>query len=211
MPTTTKVKSAKTANKLKKSKTKNINLDKLGKAEARILIAKDALKQMKFWKITAGKYCEFNTVVPTGESLQKILPKVQQNCEVCAKGALFLSFVRKFNNVSTNDLNRQTSYDYNDWNNFNAEKEYVSADSGFICRKLEKYFTRTQLDLIEFAFEGEDVCGDTWQKTEEYQDKVRAYSQQFPDDEERLKVILKNIVRNGGTFKPEANKKGEVF
>ena len=57
-----------------------------------------------------------------------------------------------------------------------------------MCDHLLKYFSEAQLKLVEDAFEG-------WNKLQEY------YSQ-YPKDKQRLAAIMKNIIRNKGTFKP---------
>jgi hypothetical protein len=176
--------------KLKKNKTilasiakANRAYRKATKAQRRVLIAKDALAQLNIGVIkpAAGfAYLErypMTKLVPVGEavSLQVLLHSpTPPECRCCARGALFVSAVRFRNDceVDSEKLNRSAS-----------------------CFSDLPEFTPTQADRIECAYErfGDEKKG-TWSYKflSEVENKDKAT---------RLALILKNIIRNKGTFR----------
>lgn len=153
-----------------KSKTK-----KLTKAEQRVIIAKDALKQLlsKRFIATEGVYvegkaddkaCEFADTDVQYLFLDKKMPP----CVVCARGALLVSAIRKYDDVTG---------DQYVW-----EPEIAS----------KRYFSLPQLVLMEAAFE-------EWYYTSY---KAASFGGQFEESKDRLEAILKNVIKNKGTFKP---------
>jgi hypothetical protein len=102
-------------------------------ADMAVKLAKDVLAQLdkRLYKVKTGDY--FNPymyanyrALPDEADLKKNLPLVQKKCEVCADGALFLSLVRKENNVTV--------------------------EEGWNRKRLEDKIGE-QTNLIEFAFE----------------------------------------------------------
>lgn len=175
------------------------------KQKQRIAIAKDAIKQLSVWNVGGGGYCSFGEkVLPEGKNLKKVLPDLEAGCNVCAKGALFLSFVHKYNKITTDEVR-------NSWGESRI-------DNYLILEKLTPLFSQEQLDLIERAFEGYDEIEDEekygfvkvdvgWGECE--YGIVYSYYEVYTDHAQRLEVILKNIIRNNGTFKPQKDKKGQ--
>lgn len=151
---------------------------RLTKAEKRVAVAKDALKQLHTEKYLAetGTYIGCNIDDTLGsdwrpDQAQKEL-KTMKPCSVCARGALLLSAVRKFNEATVSDV-LQT-------------KEWPSAD----------LFGWEQLSLIEAAFE-------LWEENGgKPMPKAFAFGNKFTNDHDRLVAILKNVIKNNGTFKP---------
>ena len=178
---------------------------KLTKEQKRVLIAKDALAQLMLGKIKVKQNTGFvvfaeraiekikrAVLKDSSIELKKLLPKVVDDCTVCAVGALFLSHVRNFNNfrakraTTTNGIvDSVCPREYH--NGYGHVKDGTN--------KVLKYFDIDNLILIEKAFEG-------WWSDYDYVN-THQYIIDYPNSRTRLKVILKNIIRNNGTFVPE--------
>lgn len=109
------------------------------KAEKRVIIAKDALIQLRREKFRAAHcYVSFDNMIPvTDKQLQDVLPQTGQ----C--GATFISSIRKFNDFTVKQLN--------------TEKDCTivyGTDGSVVSKALCKYFDKLQLILIEYAYEG---------------------------------------------------------
>lgn len=156
----------------------NIAFLKLSPAQKRIAIVKDCLAMLRSRscpEITPGTYCH----IPDGDnyenrSLQEILPSLQSSCRVCAMGALFLSHVRKANNVDAGD-------------------HFFDED---IIEEMKGYFSESQLRSIEKAFESTSYYDE--EDTSDLSDKWYSH---YPDPKKRLIAILQNMLENGGKFK----------
>jgi hypothetical protein len=93
------------------SKSKVVTKKKLTPAQMRVEVAKDVLKQLKAEKYIAqrGTYFvvdEWSDNATTydftiGKDLKSELKLKVNTCSVCALGALFCSYVRKFDNVKS--------------------------------------------------------------------------------------------------------------
>lgn len=104
-----------------------------GKQLARIAIARDVLKQLPYWNVRQGIY--FGTVkeLPAGKDLRTVLKELpKKECSVCALGSCFLSFVNKYDRVTTG---------------------YGGTSINTIFTSLKLIFEHQQLRLIEYAFE----------------------------------------------------------
>ena len=168
------------ATKTLKKAAKKALKKKLTKAEMRVAVAKDALKQLELEKYKAcrGTYVDWNLEDKIRESdedeqVQKIIKEHESTCQICARGALLMSSIRKFNDVTVKDFNK------------NWEK------------KSKQIFSTQTLELAEIAFE-------RWNKLDHNAKQDRAYNFgiKYSYDNERLKAILKNIIANKGEFKP---------
>lgn len=102
-------------------------------------------------------------------------------CEVCAIGGLFVAAVIRHNGIVMS----------------NAEFNHTNPDGGVtagrwsLTQYLGRWFSDVQLDLMESAFEG-------------YSDeRSRGIYLNYPDDADRLRAIMANVIRNGGTFCPK--------
>jgi hypothetical protein len=102
-------------------------------------------------------------------------------CQVCMTGAMFLAQAVRDTDCKVKNLL------------WNQGREL-----------LLKYFSQEQLDLIEVYFEGHVY---SWNKTLykgfDEDEKAHQFVQQHPNDSKRMKLILRNIVKNKGTFAPE--------
>jgi hypothetical protein len=166
-----------------------VEVNKMTKKE-KLLVAccKDALKQIKAkrYHVGTGAYCVLPEMTYDvagsfiGKQLQKVLPKMNP-CTVCAKGALFLSLVRKKNS-------------------FKLSEDTINSGEVDVFPKLKKHFNQTTIALMECAFEGPHNVYTALNADEEK--ATDAFSERYDDDVKRLKAILKNVIKNRGQFKP---------
>lgn len=153
--------------------------DKLSENEKRVAICRDVIARIDAQKIRpnhghffSGKEEVYeNVTVPVQEQINNT------TCSVCAKGAIFCSWVGNFNNVDHAQLK------YSD--------ELVSSWSRHVPELME-IFGREMLDNLEAAFEGAIYC---WHYDE---DVARHYADAFVDYD--LRGIMEYIIANGGEF-----------
>jgi len=152
-----------------------------------VIILSDALAQLKVeaYNANPGSYISIDLDEAIGgiknsdnnKELKAFLPKLvtsSKPCNVCAKGAIFLSGVRKYNNFTIGD----------------AKECSLDDVAGNKARDLVGY---ENADLMEQYFEGWDDDG-TGQADE--------WEEKYPDPTDRLIAILKNAIKNKGTFTP---------
>lgn len=144
------------------------------KAQMRIAIAKDAIKQIngKAYRMKRSNWASWE-----GERIdQQILAADKPpKCECCAMGAALLSSIRLYDECA-------------------IDRRHASSNETHI--QLEKFFSGSQIALIESSFEDGDgyYIGTT--------KKTRLFYARHPNDTKRALAIFRNIVRNKGTFKP---------
>jgi hypothetical protein len=206
-----------------------------------VAVAKDVLAQLKLkkikFKIDSGY---LRGEIPLAEldkekGLQEQIDVVQKNCEVCALGGCFLSYVRLYNHVEFDTV-------VGEKDEFNMEtREYAPVgyradlDDDVLLEKLADLFTPVQMGLIELAFEcPSERDRDSWlnyQFTSKLKDSVGlgdydnvppakertakkwdvihntlAFGRRFKKADDRITAIMKNIVRNKGKFVPPKKK-----
>ncbi|KKN74685.1 hypothetical protein LCGC14_0388870 [marine sediment metagenome] len=177
------------------------------KAQLRVEIAKDVLKQIKAKKITieCGAYFTYKTKKGAqykGRQLQEVLPKLKE-CKVCALGSLFYSHIIKNNDfkISANGLG---GTDLN--------------GHGDRLRNSILGFSEAQLELIECAFESNDyymMCSErgtysgkvissaiSYRSTHDLSNGSVFDKDPKKNDKPALIHIMKNVIKNKGTFKP---------
>ena len=174
---------------------------KLTKAEIRIAIAEDVIAQIKSnkYKPTQGSWVE----VASGEPYEDWLyynaqdckvdvrdyTKNIKKCHVCALGSLFVSAVNKYNNV------------YGTYDSLSFEQVFHTIAIGKKTSPLLRYFSISQLQLIEFTFE--NGMGYNYNLGDEVVErKALEFYKQYPNMKDLLLAIMKNIIKNKGTFKP---------
>lgn len=171
---------------------------KANAAQKRVLIAKDVLEQLKAGKIKATRGCFLRIRSLSGlltnrdaaykESLQATFLRGDiEQCEACADGALMLSCTLFNNKYSTG----APFYNLDVW--INSKKSMKN--------KLNVIFSRSQLRLIENAFEKGDGAFQKFKKTPEAKKAIQ-FGRRFSTPKNRLKEIMKNIVKNRGAFVP---------
>jgi hypothetical protein len=210
---------------LSEVKRRNSLFKKASLAEKRVLIAKDVLEQLRKGKFKPERsvfvdsylFDEDNLDKNKDKSLQHALLEKNANCECCAQGALFLSCTLYNNKVQLSDF----SYD--------DDGKYISSNIGRaiyhnfkITNGLNRIFTRRQLVLIEIAFE-RGAGFFNWDKSSQLKIPVtlvekaiefcnkyyirenHRVSDGFQADKNQkdaMVAIMKNIIKNNGTFIP---------
>lgn len=161
--------------------------NKLSKSEKKIAIIKDVLLRLKKQNIVAerGDFMKIPYLFEGKNNFNLkdfINNKETKDCEVCAKGALFCSWVGINNEFTSKD-------------NVNAENDSKS------ILVMSSVFTLKQLSLIETAFECKYF---PWNEklTDKEIDKCSDFGEKYQEDGDRLVAILKNMLKNNGVFKP---------
>lgn len=170
------------------------------KAQKRVMIAKDVLGQIKTNRYLAesGTWVEPNfsrnsrvsEICDSPEtSIQDTFKdKTIESCTVCALGGLFMSCINLNNNTTLRD--------------FDEEADDLGAlidGNRKLSNSLNRIFTREQLILIEQYFEE----GAGYFYRDDDCDLLDSFVDTYPDEQDRLKAIMENIIENKGTFKPE--------
>lgn len=191
------------------TKSKKIPFENLSKDDQRRTLAKDCLAQIeaKEFKIDTRSYINVRVnekflKANIGKQVNKIIPELK--CEVCAKGALFLSHINRFNDCKIADESEHFLAGIDELQN--------DDETAPIYKRLRGIFSALQLDMIETAFE-QRVCEDSTKKLSLYYNdgwrdpypsrlgqKCRDFSK-LENPTQRLKEILENIIING-KFKP---------
>lgn len=175
---------------------KKEKFEKLSKSEKRVLIAKDVIKALNMRKLVAqhGTYMrvddpKLKRTVLGNKQLSDVFDKAtkkKDSCHVCALGACFVAGVQRFNNVVATDIGYSAKTEIDDLNNDDTMRDF-----------LVDYFSMEQLHLIENCFESSDAM-ELAPSGEDWKPKL--------EGTERMIAIMKNIVKNKGTFKPKGLK-----
>lgn len=157
---------------------------KMSKAEVRVRIAKDVIAQVKVGRFIAstGRYLGLPGGALPDDGYGELSSEVvdvqtvvkDRECRVCALGSLFVAAVDRYN---------ECQLPADDLGNRSPLAEYLA-----------RVFTPTQLNKIEAAFEGRSFSHD-----DDYYGE--GFCHAYPDPSKRLVAIMRNIIRNGGTFK----------
>lgn len=160
----------------------NLAFAGMSRPEKRVAVAKDVLKWIELGKLNPKQM----TYLVSDAGMQ--------SCTACALGATFACLT-----VKTNDLANQKeavgaigSSNHLYWNDDDAMRT-----------KLREVFTPQQVANIESAFEGDEFTCDN--DTGGYAMPTRKaveFNAGITDAAERLTRIMKNIIRNGGEFRP---------
>lgn len=178
---------------------KQKQFSKMSIVEKRIAIAKDVIARIKLNQFIPeqGVFCVvdgsslrgFEGTTDKGEPISEVCDIVnsKQPCQVCAKGGLFMSYIGYVDNFKIEDLHYGT-------------KASVSLKSTEM-KSLSKIFSQKQLSLIETTFEGSSYSWNL-ELSDTEKEKCNNFEGEFYDDSNRLIGIMRNIIRNKGTFKP---------
>lgn len=176
------------------------------KVEKKVAIAKDVLKRLNKLRFDGVGYCESKRPMKKLEGkgqLQKHLPIVEKSCYVCALGATFLSYIRLFNKVRVEDV-AETFFSY-------EGKMGICVPGRLMEERLETIFPHKTVVLIEAAYEGDthidsyyasDSNGVSFPKKQAEVDKAVSFGKKHRGKRNRIKAIMKNIVKNKGEFVP---------
>lgn len=167
--------------------------------EKRVLIAKDVINLIKSKKITptSGEwvfpyYTDYYKV--KNKSFQKtFLAGNVQECECCALGSMMVSCTLFKNKVKVKELD-------------NGLLDYptIQNDRSEDIMGFRGIFSHDQCMLIEIAFEQGDGYFITLESDDPNDINSRAikFGKKYRSNKSRLLAIMKNIVKNKGTFKP---------
>ena len=110
-----------------------------------------------------------------------------KKCNTCALGAAFVCAVDRFDKLKIQDLKYNSYYD-----------DIVSLSDDDMYSYLTKFFTKSQLNLMEIAFELGDGFNNYPLSFE--QAHIVKWAKQYKNVSERLRAIMLNVIRNKGTF-----------
>ena len=106
-------------------------------------------------------------------------------CAVCGVGALFVACVNRFNDFTVGEAG-----------NDGASTRLYFKDY------LERWFSHSQLLLIEIAFEGSTLNAELAARPPEESDAAVKFYNEHKDPTSRLRDIMHNIIDNHGEFQP---------
>jgi len=171
----------------KQTQKRNAAFKRATKSERAVMVAKDALKMLSAGKTTAatGNWATFEDKFDNEEVENEQICDLSDQfsgCRVCALGSLMLSEVRHTNNLKFSQVAGMLDYEYEG-------------------HRLNKVFSETQQKLMELAFEGGLGYFDAYDcVSEKVQERIESFYEKYPDDADRLRAILQNVIKNGGKF-----------
>lgn len=173
----------------KQTQKRNAAFNAATKAERAVMTAKDALKMLSAGKTTAttGVWVGIYGSYPVDDKSlrEKQICDISdgfKECRVCALGSLMLSEIRHTNKLTVGEVGDEIHY-----------QDYGA--------RLNKIFSKSQQKLMELAFEGGYGYFDAHDcVSEKVQEKIEDFYQKYPNETDRLRAILKNVVKNGGKF-----------
>jgi hypothetical protein len=191
----------------------NKAFNRASKAQKRVMIAQDILARIKTrqYVATTGTWVSPNFHAQGAEddaSVQKLLNEKGVQCECCGVGSVLLSCVAFKNQVTARDV-QEYGLDYGMMSDKDVDDKAGVWD----------IFSKKQLALIEIAFEQGDgmyapsngnilgadpdeyvVEEDAFIEMKDYL-AAKKFTARLDDPKKRLVKIMKNIVKNNGTFK----------
>lgn len=156
-----------------------------------IAVAKDVIKRLKYLKLSmlsyiSGPVPEFSKLKE--EDFQNMISKkhikeIEKNCFVCALGACILSKARLYNSIPFSKF---------------ASTYYVWVGREKAFSFLKDIFGRKNTSLIECAYS----CVPNKGNLGTHEEKVKAskFGCLFPNEINRLKAIMNNVITNNGSF-----------
>ena len=224
----TKSLASKAINKLitksnKQTKEDNTAFAKMSKEEARVHIAEDVLASLYTNRIMPRSGTWLESTSMKGTWSDDVKPKSEANavfkkiktCNACAVGGMFLCAIERNNNITVRKLLKLSKDDIEfdeEHNHTISDDEVVDDHDGEeMMTYLKRWFTYTQLKLIESAFElGEGGLSDGEgggrffsKKRDEDTDELIYHRDFEMDDAPRMRLIMENIIVNKGTFCPD--------
>lgn len=160
---------------------------KLTKAQKRVAIAKDAIKQIreKRMRVAHGEYIIFCGMEPIRQgNVDVVALSKKRPCKVCQIGQAIVSGIRLFNTCTT--------------------RSDISPDSA--REMVTTWFNAKNASLMEVAFEGYTYagpCGIGPRLIDDFERaKAISFHRKHKSHSTRSIAIWKNIILNNGTFKP---------
>lgn len=193
---------------------KNAAFANMTPEQKRVAIAQDVIAGLRSRRLVAeaGTYISTDlnrgcvnesSISENGISVQDVLKDIPV-CNVCAKGAMFVSMVERFNQVYYKPEDGENAEDV-----YESDVVFFYDGGNDMMYELEKYFSREQLDLIEAAFEAWDnidlrLKAENWRSPQNIDAAYEAVGKitAIPSARNRMIAIMENIVLNNGTFLP---------
>lgn len=192
-----------------KLSAKNAAFWALDKRNRRIAIAKDVIKQISDGKIKATQATYFlvrKTPNKNGR-LDTFLKDLNSPCTCCGIGACFYSLVMLGDKVRIENTLAEDEDGITDYRS--------SIDDSILRKYLKDHFSPEQITLIESAFEGAFMYDPQLRRTKEINDQIDSamdfrdrltnnwFEADLTKNEFVLQGIMKNIIKNRGTFRPD--------
>lgn len=185
---------------LKRIKDRERRFQKMSPARKRVAIAKDVIAAIEEKEITAATgiyindkdlwptktfFNSKNTVSVVRRNIDKqvrdiFVEEYVPDCTACAVGSLFICAVKRYDKIT---IGQMGSFRRSD-----------------LTRYLNKFFSKTQLNSIEVAFE--TPYGTKRNIAIFSDDKSRLFGSKFKTAKLRMVGIMKNIIANDGEFIP---------
>lgn len=192
----------------KKLSAKNAAFWALDKRNRRIAIAKDVIKQIDAGKISASSGTYFKMMqAPKSDGKLDLALKEQSHCSCCGLGACFYSLIMLGDKVKVSEVIEKFPY----LESFNYGH---SVYSDKMRDYLRDHFSSEQITLIESAFEKHRIEDPLVKKSKELTKIIRkavSFGEKADKNfdisgfnnvnENRLISIMKNIIKNRGTFR----------
>ncbi len=196
----------------------NKTFNQLSAAHKRVAIARDVLDSIESRKLRgrSGLWVELDLRAPASEKLaneldaldngskveytfqerqlETVLNEDTKVCRVCAIGGLFVCAVKRKNKITLEDCRAST---------YNTLTGDVALDGEVAMEYLQKFFSTSQLHLIELAFEGGsggELANEENPRLDEQ--SAIAFGKRFVNDTARMRALMLNIIYNEGTFTP---------
>lgn len=167
-------------------KATNKAFAKLTPAEKRVAIARDVIEQTVLGKFQAkqGTYAITNNPLSHTDlnNDASLMYTRAERCTVCGIGGLFISAVCKADKLPVSELAKDI-YETGD---------YLEVQGGSAHAYLQQFFDGDTLNNIEGAFEQRNDFGGDWGCAE--------FAMDVEDDNDRLRLIMENIIVNNGEF-----------
>lgn len=179
-------------------------------AQMRVIIAKDVLAQIAKgrYRPVEGSWVGSSNLGDMDLYIEKRLDKDEslcrvdaseyvnkvKKCSVCALGAIFMSQVGNFGGIT-----------------FTSGSYAYSVFEDLERSPLKRYFSISQLELIESCFEGLDGTYSGSMAKNSDRVSAQAYYVCYKNSTERMTAIMNNIIRNKGTFVPRQDLTKEMI
>jgi len=174
-----------------------VNGVELTKAQIRVEVAKDVIRSLKLLDVMTGVYFKpkgtlelVNSIVSSSPDSKVAAQKLKKDCKVCALGACFLSSIRLTNKWEFGKFEEH----------WTGPAQVRAVEREVLEEKLHKIFTPFQIDLIETAFEEYNCTNRANDRS--VIGRAMSFGSKHYDSSSRLRAIMKNIIKNNGTFKP---------
>lgn len=147
-----------------------------------VALAKDMLAMMRTIpvKVEAGGYIYWDMPLGKSDDVAQLIPTINNDCSVCAKGAAFLSHVRLFDACPISDISHGTDME-----------ESIRVR----LVKKAKVFEEITYDLLEACFE-RTIQLDAFDEYRNF-DSDEGYATPAPSKDARLQFIVDEIDEHG--------------